>query len=123
MTYKEFKQTDEFKSADVLEVFDLASQMEFAADFPESVLEKMEVDCWELRGGWLTVVLKWAKPKKLHGYIEVEIPKSCRECRLFYHGFVYFCTGHECTTSEQSEWLEHNYAACRPDWCPIKIME
>lgn len=41
--YKDFKETEIYKSADVLEVYSAKTGMEFDFDFPEAELEEMEV--------------------------------------------------------------------------------
>lgn len=41
--YKEFKKTEVYNSADVLEVYSAKTGMEFDFDFPEAELEEMEV--------------------------------------------------------------------------------
>ena len=43
MTYKEFKNTELYLAADVLEVYPEDSIFEFDFDFPEDELENMEV--------------------------------------------------------------------------------
>ena len=53
------------------------------------------------------------------GTITLEIPSSCRDCQLFIQEF-YYCAGLCEDIAGQMEWLKNNYAAGRPDWCPIK---
>lgn len=56
----------------------------------------------------------------MNGKITIEIPKTCRECRLFLQSYGYLCVGEEFCTDEHTEWLKRNYAGERPVWCPIK---
>lgn len=58
MTFKEFKNTEIYRFADVLEVYSSETGIEFDDDFPEEELEKMEVVGFSTQSGWLTVVLK-----------------------------------------------------------------
>ena len=53
------------------------------------------------------------------GKITLEIPASCRECRLFVQEFGYICLGVEICEKDLSQWLESYYAERRPTWCPI----
>ena len=57
MTYKEYKNAEEYKSADRVDIYDETGE-EFPVKYPENVLERMEVvethDC----EGWLSVTLK-----------------------------------------------------------------
>lgn len=57
------------------------------------------------------------------GMITFEIPASCRECPLFVQGVKpYYCAGDTSYdhSYEHGDWLVNNYAASRPEWCPIQ---
>lgn len=43
MKYKDFKNTEEYRFADVLEVYSKKTGFEFDFDFPEEELDEMEV--------------------------------------------------------------------------------
>ena len=59
MTYKEFKNTEIYLMADVLEVYLANSAYEFDFNFPEEELEKMEVVKFVSDGsGYVSVTLK-----------------------------------------------------------------
>lgn len=57
MKFKEFKETTEYKTADVLDLFSEETGVEFDVNFPEEKLDKMEVES-AYGDGWITVVLK-----------------------------------------------------------------
>lgn len=57
MKFKEFKETMEYKTADVLEVFSEKTGVEFDIDFPEEELDEMEVAS-AYGSGWVSVTLK-----------------------------------------------------------------
>lgn len=56
ITFKEFKNTAEYKSANVVEVFD-QNGIEFDDDYPEEELERMCVFACEIRGGYVSLTL------------------------------------------------------------------
>lgn len=59
----------------------------------------------------------------MYGKITFEIPDSCRECPLFVQGvYPYYCAGDTSYdhSYEHGDWLVNNYAATRPEWCPIQ---
>ena len=56
MTFAEFKNTLEYKCADVLEVFDI-NGIELDDDYSEEELERMHVFDFEVRSGYVSVVL------------------------------------------------------------------
>lgn len=58
MTFKEFKNTEEYLLAIVLEVYSDETGLEFDDDFPEKELEKMEVVSFSAQSGWLSVALQ-----------------------------------------------------------------
>lgn len=58
MTFKEFKNTEEYRFADVLEVYSSETGLEFNDDFPEEELDKMEIENFSVQSGWLSVTLK-----------------------------------------------------------------
>lgn len=58
MTYENFKTTDIYRNADVLEVFSNKTGLEFEDDFPEAHLDAMEVMGFSIRGGWVSVTLQ-----------------------------------------------------------------
>lgn len=57
MKFKDFKNTDEYRRAVILEAFDV-NGIEFDSNYPEEKLEEMDVLKHEVCGGWLSVVLK-----------------------------------------------------------------
>ena len=117
MKYKDFKWTISGSPVSIVEVFDADLGLEFDPDYPEELLDEMEVVKYSRRGDWLTVELS----DKKYGYIRVEVPNSCRECPLFVQGVApYYCAGDTTYYGEHSDWLANNYASGRPDWCPIE---
>lgn len=54
----------------------------------------------------------------------MEMPDSCRECKMFVQSMFYYCAAKDYETEDkwidECEWLRHNYAAKRPDWCPLE---
>lgn len=59
MTYKEFKNTETYLMADILEVYPENSIFEFDFNFPEKELDKMEVVNYVSDGyGYVSVTLK-----------------------------------------------------------------
>lgn len=59
MTYKEFKNTETYLTADVLEVYPENSIFEFDFNFPEKELDKMEVVNYASDGcGYVSVTLR-----------------------------------------------------------------
>lgn len=58
MTFKEFKNTEEYRMCDVLEVYSGETGLEFDDDFPEEELDKMEVVSFSICSGWLSVTLR-----------------------------------------------------------------
>lgn len=58
------------------------------------------------------------------GFLVLDVPDSCRECKLFVQGPIYYCSGVEFTSPEehikQAGWLGDHYAGSRPDWCPLR---
>ena len=58
MTYKEFKNSEEYRFADILEVYSEKTGCEFDFNFPEEELDKMEVVETSCDGGWVSVTLK-----------------------------------------------------------------
>lgn len=56
----------------------------------------------------------------MYGAIVTEIPRTCRECRFFAQSYGYLCLGEEVTSDSHISWLKENYAAARPEWCPIE---
>lgn len=55
----------------------------------------------------------------MYGKISIEIPETCRECRLFVQEFGYICLGVPVCDKSMTQWLELNYAERRPAFCPI----
>lgn len=58
MKFKDFKKTNDYLTANVLEVYLAKTGVEFDADFPESELEEMTVVDYSCCSGWLSVTLK-----------------------------------------------------------------
>lgn len=59
MTYKEFKNTETYLTADTLEVYPENSIFEFDFNFPEEELEKMEVVEFVSDGcGYVSITLR-----------------------------------------------------------------
>lgn len=56
MTYAEFKRTEIYKTADVVEIFD-EDGIEIDNNIPEEELDSMEVKAYFIKGGWLTLEL------------------------------------------------------------------
>lgn len=56
MTYAEFKRTEIYKTADVVEIFD-ENGFEIDDKIPEEELNSMEVKAYFVKGGWLTLEL------------------------------------------------------------------
>ena len=56
MTYAEFKRTEIYKTADVVEIFD-EDGIEIDNNTPEEELDSMEVKAYFIKGGWLTLEL------------------------------------------------------------------
>lgn len=56
MTYAEFKRTEIYKTADVVEIFD-EDGIEIDNNVPEEELDSMEVKAYFIKGGWLTLEL------------------------------------------------------------------
>lgn len=56
MTFKEFKNTDAYKSADILELVD-KDGCEFEDAFPEDKLDAMNVVTFIAKSGWISIVL------------------------------------------------------------------
>ena len=59
--YKDFKQTDEYGMANVVEVFSEETGIEFDEDFPEEKLEEMVVVETYCHSGFLSIILKQTK--------------------------------------------------------------
>lgn len=59
--YKDFKQTDEYGMANVVEVFSAETGIEFEDDFPEEELDEMVVVETSCRSGFLSITLKQMK--------------------------------------------------------------
>lgn len=57
-TYKDFKETDIYRNALVVELFSSKTGIEFNDDFPEEKLDEMIVDDYSILGGWITLNLK-----------------------------------------------------------------
>ena len=57
-TYKDFKETDIYRNAVVVELFSSKTGIEFNDDFPEEKLDEMIVDDYSILGGWITLNLK-----------------------------------------------------------------
>lgn len=57
-TYKDFKETDIYRNAVVVELFSSKTGIEFNDDFPEEKLDEMIVDSYSILGGWITLNLK-----------------------------------------------------------------
>ena len=57
MLYKEFKKTEAYIMADVLEIYDSQTGEEFPADYPEDKLDEMQVKGYSMQSGWLSVDL------------------------------------------------------------------
>ena len=58
MKFKDFKKTNDYLTANVLEVYSAKTGVEFDDDFPESELEEMTVVDYSYCSGWLSVTLK-----------------------------------------------------------------
>lgn len=56
MTYAEFKRTDIFKTADVVEIFN-KNGVEIDDNTPEEELDGMDVKGYSIKSGWLTLDL------------------------------------------------------------------
>lgn len=61
MKYKELKQDDFFRCADVLNLYWAETGEEIPDDIPEETLDEMEVTEWTAQGGWLTITLREGK--------------------------------------------------------------
>ena len=58
MTFNDFKKTSHYRNAVVIEVFSEQTCLEFADDFPEEELDRMEVISFEIFSGWISVTLR-----------------------------------------------------------------
>ena len=58
MKYKEFKQTDEYNMADVVELFSEETGEEFDDSIPEEEFDDMYVVGTSCCGSWLSITLK-----------------------------------------------------------------
>lgn len=58
MTFKEYKNTEDYKKAIMLDVYSIETGYEFDENFPEEKLDEMEVVKIEWFGEWLHVTLK-----------------------------------------------------------------
>lgn len=61
MKYKDFRQTDEYNMANVVELFSEETGEEFDDDIPEEKFDDMLVVETSCRSGWLSITLKQMK--------------------------------------------------------------
>lgn len=58
MTFKEFKNTETYQTANILDVYSEETRIEYPDDFPEEKLDEMDVTHYSSYGGWLSVTLQ-----------------------------------------------------------------
>lgn len=60
------------------------------------------------------------------GFLVLDIPDSCRECRLLVQGVIYSCAGSDFVSveecMEQANWLRDHYAEGRHSRCPLQLL-